>query len=930
MAVYIISRLLNHVPEARAICAEDKQHFIPTCEQLLYESDYPLLHMWIIICLASLWKNCDAARRTALRTNILDVFIEFLSSPHEELRTAVLCALGTFVQNSNVVKEETANNTLEGSRSASSARLASTDAQMNETDQKIAYQIIKLQFDVSEMVRKELAVALAHFVLENEAIFQAKWKQFSNSLSPEARGEITGTNSSPSGRGKESFCIVNGHDTDNLAKNSVKSVPVLKQSRTEMRDLDSMSSSDEFNITVNVPNEDSAPAANFHIGTPPNPTSAKKFPQSNTVGRNALTGNSPAPGLKSPKMLAPKRNDSTMALTHSETTVFKDIWDTLISLFNDPCGLVSDTAKQVLKRISGSNKPVQVTQAPRSILRSDSCTQPQSSNSLIPHSSNRRKKGNSCDDPTATTSRLVLVEEIAANIEANETKEESSEKPSVTFNLHNDETHYYYKENPAGYFCTGFIEEYSQMMLEPFHKWPFSNSPKNLSSSTALGLSLEAAQDPKDLAFYNIKKLHAFKRNATWRLKTKSRNNIPCPTITPHLEHQELIQFSQILSSRNTLKTFHFEPYESSLSCIGTSSLFQFDYGTRQQKLCFEESWKEHSNVMSNYFDYRYLDVVPLSSHEKALTLIAKSCGSFKILKSRENDQSDVERWKPSSSHHKISTSSTASNSTLMMDVKSVLCSFRGFRVPPSQPLGNMCCSWNKWTGKFLACAKDVVFDFNLNSKSKNCVRVWDFHTQKAEYERETMFEVTRCLSHHDLDDERQPNFHHSVHYYGLTNGTIQILDTRLIERNRTLFREHMQPISYLASYADYNLVSAAENIKVWDLRKPHSVITHKMPEQSNRATRVTVSNTFGLFAISHSKTTYSVIDLCAMDSGKILNSVKLQPQSSSILASKHQFIDVKRMEFHPHKPIFAVASKTGTIYLYSIDGTHMQCNDFD
>ena len=885
--------------------------------------------MWIIICLASLWKNCDAARRTALRTNILDSFIEFLSSPHEELRTAVLCALGTFVQNSNIVKEETANSTPEGNRTCSGRLSGGTDAQMNETDQKIAYQIIKLQFDVSEMVRKELTVALAHFVLENEAIFEAKWKQFSNSLSPEAIGEITGSSSGHSGRGKESFCIVNGHDTDNQAKNFTKSVPVLKQSRSEMRDLESMSSSDEFSITVNPPYDDSASvSANFHIGTPPN--SSRRSSQVNPPGvRQPGNAYSPGSALKQGRGLAAKRNESTIALmtsnAQSETTVFKDIWDTLISLFNDPCGLVSDTAKQVLKRVSGNNKPIQLTQAPRSILRSDSCNQPQSNYSLIAHSSSRRRKGNSCEDPTSGTSRMPLVEEIAANIEVIESIEQTTEKPSVTFNLHNDETHYYYKENPAGYFCTGFIEEYSHMMLEPFHKWPFSNSSKSLSSKFSSGLSLDAVQDPKDLDFYNVGKLNSFKRNATWRLKTKSRASLQNPVVNAHFEHQEVIQFSQISPSRNTLKSFHFEPYETSLYCIGTSSLFKVDYRARQQKLCYEEeSWKENSNVMSNYFDYKYLDVVPLNSHEKALTLIAKSCGSFKILRQREN-VNESECSKPSSSHHK-STSQPASNSSLLMDEKSVLCSFRGFRVPPTQPLRNLCCSWNKWTGKFLACARDVVFDFNLNSKPKNCVRVWDFHTQRAEYERETMFPVTRCVCHHDFDNAG-PNFHHSVHYYGLTNGTIQILDTRYIERNRTLFREHMQPISYLSAYSDYNLVSAAENIKLWDLRKPHSVVTHKTPEQSYR---VTVSNAFGIFAISHSKATYSVIDLCAVDNGRILSSVKLPPHSTSILGSKQQFVDVKHMEFHPHKPVFAVASKTGTIYLYSLHGTQMQCDDFD
>ena len=894
LAAYIISRMLNHLPEVRAICAEDKLSFIPMCEQQLHETDYPLFHLWTIICLGSLWKSCDVARRAALRTTILDNLFEMLGSPHEELRTATLCALGTFVQNSNVVKENSKNS----DTSEQGKTMPKTDAQMDDTDQKIAYQIIRCRFDVSEMVRKELAVSLAHFILENEKIFQAKWKQLVISFSEDSIA-MTG-NLSPFWRNGESFYIVNGNDCDNQSN--------IRRLNNSPRENEMTSSLQETNETDD---ETINGASNgFHVGTPPTNGPPAVRMKKVSVGTNGPTKDGDSRRNDNACAQTPttlRRNNQSMPAINqigaTETVEYKDLWDTLISLVNDPSGSVSDIAKQVLKRISDASKGVHASedkensQPPRGILRSDSCTNPPS-HSLIPHSSGLRKKGNSCDDPTSSTSRLNLLEEEPT---ANQGKSQH-----VRFNQRQDETYYYHKENPAGYLCTGFIEEYSQLMLEPFHKWPFTKANVQMPSSANLSPTEKES-------FYNIEKLKMFRSNAKWRIKASKRklDLSRKGEVTAVLQVQDNSTFGSSTDVKNQLLSFQFEPYKNTAMLVGSHSVLNFDLDSKNLQIWYDDNATVQHVACSKPSDRKFLSADIVNSHEKPLLLVGNSLGCFKIINCSEN-ASKIE-------DDNLTRGDSLRSQTVNTDERSgVLCSFRGFRVAPNQPLQRLATSWNCWTGKLLAAATDQTFDLNLNAKAKNIARVWDLETQRYEHEFNAITPITRCLSHCDYY-EKAPDINPFVHYLGLYNGSIQTFDTRQSERNRVLYREHNKSIAYLTSHRDNCLLSYAETVKLWDLRKPHSITTHRLPENHQR---IAVSHLSSLFATTYLKGNAYHADICHLDSGKTVSSFKIQPQSySSFLStSKPQLLDVQHVEFHPCKNLIGFASQSGALLVYKLN----------
>ena len=900
LAAYVISRLLNHLPEVRAICAEDKLNFIPMCEQQLIETEYPLFHLWIVICLGSLWKSCDVARRAALRTTVLDQLFDMLRSPHEELRTATLCALGTFIQNSNLVKENSANYTRsyssissEHGKEASVKSVMKSDAQMDDTDQKIAYQIIRCKFDISEMVRKELAVSLAHFILENEKVFQAKWKQLVINFSEDSIA-MTGNMSPFYRKGSESFCIVNGNDCDSH-------VMYVKRSQSHREN--------DMTVSMDAMGVDDAGA--FHVGTPPGGSSRVKKAslaglRTGTPGLENRKGDrpgSPATAGGTPTTLRKNPSMPMIAGGTSETTEFKDLWDTLISLVNDPSGSVSDIAKQVLKRISEANKgghasdDKENSHPPRGILRSDSCTAPPT-NSLIPHSSGQRKKGNSCDDPTSSSSRVQLVD-------VDEEPPANHGKHTVTFNQRQDETYYYHKENPAGYFCTGFVEEYSQLMLEPFHKWPFAKANVQLPASATLSPTEKES-------YYNMEKLKKFRNNARWRIKASKRKlDFSVNSELGHvLDSQEQFTFSTGSSVKNQLVSFQFEPYKNSILALSTNSLVSLDLDSKKQQLYYDENANLQPVSSPKTCDQKFLSFDIVNSHEKVLGLVGNSLGCFKFLNCNES----ITKVNEVSARDQRSDTL---NSLPVEEKPGVLCSFRGFRVAPNQPLQRLVTSWNCWAGKLLAAATDQTFDLNLNAKAKNIVRVWDLETQKCEHEVTVFVPVTRCMQHLDYF-ERAPETNPFVHYFGLHNGSIQTIDMRQSEKNRILYREHNKPIAYLTNYKDHNMMSYAESVKLWDLRKPHSIATYRLPENHEQ---VALSHLSSVFATTYLKNNVYFADIARLDTGQVLSTFKIQPQSySSFLSgSKPQLQDVQHVEFHPCKNLIGFVSQNGAVVVYKL-----------
>ncbi|XP_045477385.1 regulatory-associated protein of mTOR isoform X1 [Harmonia axyridis] len=145
-AVFCIAAVAYNFPEGQEAA---KQAAVPSiCLENLNDS-YPKLRRWLAICLGMIWDNYDKMKWICCRDRAHDKLFALLEDPCPEVRTAVVYALGTFI---NATEERTSHS--------------------KGTDQSVAMMLIGLiSNEASPMVRAELVNALHYFVLHFESSF---------------------------------------------------------------------------------------------------------------------------------------------------------------------------------------------------------------------------------------------------------------------------------------------------------------------------------------------------------------------------------------------------------------------------------------------------------------------------------------------------------------------------------------------------------------------------------------------------------------------------------------------------------------------------------------------------------------------------------------------------------------------------------------
>ncbi|CAJ0967179.1 unnamed protein product [Ranitomeya imitator] len=133
MTAFILAVIVNNYTTGQEACLQG--NLIAICLEQLNDP-HPLLRQWLAICLGRIWQNFDDARWCGVRC-------------------AAVFALGTFVGNS---AERTDHSTT--------------------IDHNVAMMLAQLINDGSAMVRKELVVALSHFVVQYESNFCTVALQF--------------------------------------------------------------------------------------------------------------------------------------------------------------------------------------------------------------------------------------------------------------------------------------------------------------------------------------------------------------------------------------------------------------------------------------------------------------------------------------------------------------------------------------------------------------------------------------------------------------------------------------------------------------------------------------------------------------------------------------------------------------------------------
>ncbi|XP_060107908.1 regulatory-associated protein of mTOR isoform X3 [Heteronotia binoei] len=152
MTAFILAVIVNNYNTGQEACLQG--NLIAICLEQLNDP-HPLLRQWVAICLGRIWQNFDSARWCGVRDSAHEKLYSLLSDPIPEVRCAAVFALGTFVGNS---AERTDHSTT--------------------IDHNVAMMLAQLINDGSPMVRKELVVALSHFVVQYESNFCTVALQF--------------------------------------------------------------------------------------------------------------------------------------------------------------------------------------------------------------------------------------------------------------------------------------------------------------------------------------------------------------------------------------------------------------------------------------------------------------------------------------------------------------------------------------------------------------------------------------------------------------------------------------------------------------------------------------------------------------------------------------------------------------------------------
>ncbi|KAJ9585619.1 hypothetical protein L9F63_002589, partial [Diploptera punctata] len=146
LAAFVLASIVNNYSQGQEVALQGS--LVSICLEQLGDPN-PLLRQWLAICLGRLWNNYDKARWCGVRDIAHEKLYTLLTDPVPEVRAAAVYALGTFIS-SVTERSEHANN----------------------IDHSIAMTLINtISYDMSPLVRKELAVALQWMVLLFENSF---------------------------------------------------------------------------------------------------------------------------------------------------------------------------------------------------------------------------------------------------------------------------------------------------------------------------------------------------------------------------------------------------------------------------------------------------------------------------------------------------------------------------------------------------------------------------------------------------------------------------------------------------------------------------------------------------------------------------------------------------------------------------------------
>ncbi|KNC48222.1 WD-repeat protein mip1 [Thecamonas trahens ATCC 50062] len=157
-ALFVLAAIVANFPAGQNACL--LAGMLSACMRVLETAAHPRVIVWACTALGKLWLRAEDVKVEAKRHYALDSVTPHLLHQVPEVRAAATFALGALF-----------DGPLSALPARARARARAEAAQRAEVDQSIAFQLLQVTTDASQLVRRELLHAFAEYMAANMALF---------------------------------------------------------------------------------------------------------------------------------------------------------------------------------------------------------------------------------------------------------------------------------------------------------------------------------------------------------------------------------------------------------------------------------------------------------------------------------------------------------------------------------------------------------------------------------------------------------------------------------------------------------------------------------------------------------------------------------------------------------------------------------------
>uniref|UniRef100_UPI00358F8B59 regulatory-associated protein of mTOR isoform X2 n=1 Tax=Myxine glutinosa TaxID=7769 RepID=UPI00358F8B59 len=832
MAAFVLAVIVNNYAAGQEACLQGS--LIATCLEQLSDTN-ALLRQWVAMCLGRIWQHFDAARWCGVRDSAHEKLYSLLEDVVPEVRCAAVFALGTFIGNS-----------------------AERSDHATTIDHNVAITSAQLLGDGSSMVRKELVVALHNLALQYESNFCAVALQFLD----DERSHTFPSPATLAGLHMEWHLSA---DTGSLASSrdglgtprlrpvssygNLRAIANNNAVRNLNKSLQNLSLTEE-GVTCGT----MASYLNTSTGSSGGSSSV-----GSPDGEDFILTYEAVDKMRRVRSYSSLNSPIAFPVGLSFTSVYTQVWCTLLHLAVDPHPEVSDMAMKVLNSIAWkamlSSRPHRVSES-----------------SAIAHSA-----------PASPTNKCPLNMQHPGTFQRpgapalNEGAKQGLPREPSTLRLPTTSS-------------TAQLSSHSYQFSRSrkmFDKGPDKSSEDGDDGPTmcrlSLGLSLNTGFCAWSSKYFTqaIMKLpddhdveSQIHKEREWRFlrNAQVRRQARC-LIEKGISRLD----DQIFLNRNpgVPSVIKFHPFDTFVVVADKDSICFWDWEKGEKVNYFHNGNPRYSRITAMEF---------INSHDVSLLLTGTDDGAIRIWKNCADEERNPELI------------------SAWQGLSEMLPSSRGLSRRFSVSLEK-----NKHGGAGLVFNWEQHTGLLLVSGDARVVRVWDCEQEKKVQDIPTG--ADSCVTSLSCD-----SFSNSLLVVGLGDGSVRLFDRRLplSECNIMTFREHDSWIikAHLQRKPDGQIISASVNgdVRLWDARQRESFNCIQMGRGLTTLEIHPQANIFACGSLNHFISVYAL-------TGEFLNNIKYYDGFMG-----QRIGAVNSLAFHPYWPHLAAGSSDYYLSIYSAD----------